>query len=162
MLFFRHKNVWYTKCPISNRPAEKNNFCQLRMPMFVRCSRLSLWRRANARNVSFLTLYGGQFTLSTPLIIINYPSSMKSLTFSCFYALNLFICLERQNFLQVARTAKSCPNAKSCSEAPGHIRDRPKDNSNHRQLKPFSISGPLEIQNSGVLLYFLRKPGKTR
>ena len=32
----------------------------------------SLWRRANARNVSFLTLYGGQFTLSTQLIIQNY------------------------------------------------------------------------------------------
>ena len=30
--------------------------------------RLSLWRRANARNVSFLTRYGGQFTISTKLI----------------------------------------------------------------------------------------------
>ena len=28
----------------------------------------SLWRRANARNVSFQSLYGGQFTLSTQLI----------------------------------------------------------------------------------------------
>ena len=26
---------------------------------------LTLWRRANARNVSFKTLYGGQFTLLT-------------------------------------------------------------------------------------------------
>ena len=26
---------------------------------------LTLWRRANARNVSFLTRYGGQFTFST-------------------------------------------------------------------------------------------------
>ena len=26
------------------------------------------WRKANARNVSFETLYGGQFTLSTQLI----------------------------------------------------------------------------------------------
>ena len=33
----------------------------------------SLWRTANARNVSFLTLYGGQFTLSTQLIVQNYP-----------------------------------------------------------------------------------------
>ena len=30
-----------------------------------------LWRRATARNVSFKTLYGGQFTLSTQLIILN-------------------------------------------------------------------------------------------
>ena len=35
--------------------------------------RHSLWRRANARNVGFQTLYGGQFTLSTQLIILNYP-----------------------------------------------------------------------------------------
>ena len=27
----------------------------------------------NARNVILLTLYGGQFTLSTQLIILNYP-----------------------------------------------------------------------------------------
>ena len=31
---------------------------------------LSLWRRANAQNVSFETLYGVQFTLSSQLIII--------------------------------------------------------------------------------------------
>ena len=34
--------------------------------------RLSLWRRANVPNVSFETLNGGQFTLSTQLIIPNY------------------------------------------------------------------------------------------
>ena len=33
----------------------------------------SLGRRANARNASFETLHGGQFTLSTQLIILNYP-----------------------------------------------------------------------------------------
>ena len=27
---------------------------------------------ANARNVSFLTLYGGQFTISAPLMLPNY------------------------------------------------------------------------------------------
>ena len=32
----------------------------------------SLWRRANARNVSFFTLYGGQFTFSTQLLTLNY------------------------------------------------------------------------------------------
>ena len=31
-----------------------------------------LWWRANAPNVSFLTLYSGQFTLSTQLIVQNY------------------------------------------------------------------------------------------
>ena len=37
----------------------------------------SPWRRANARNVSFLTLYGGQYTLSTQLIILNYPAILS-------------------------------------------------------------------------------------
>ena len=32
----------------------------------------SLWRRANARNFSLLTLYGGQFTFSTQLLTLNY------------------------------------------------------------------------------------------
>ena len=32
----------------------------------------SLWRRANARNASFFTLYGGQFTFSTQMFRLNY------------------------------------------------------------------------------------------
>ena len=32
----------------------------------------SLWRRANVQNVSFVTLFGGQFAWSTQLIIPNY------------------------------------------------------------------------------------------
>ena len=36
--------------------------------------RQSELRRANARNVSFETLYGGQFTLLTLLIILNSPN----------------------------------------------------------------------------------------
>ena len=32
-----------------------------------------LRRKASARNVSFVTFYGGQFMLSTQLIILNYP-----------------------------------------------------------------------------------------
>ena len=35
------------------------------------------WWRANARNVSFGTLYGGQFTFSTQLIILNYPDILS-------------------------------------------------------------------------------------
>ena len=33
---------------------------------------LSLWRRANTRNVSYFTLYVGQFTFSTQLLTLNY------------------------------------------------------------------------------------------
>ena len=33
----------------------------------------SLWRRAIARNVSLLTLYGGQFSFWTQLITLTYP-----------------------------------------------------------------------------------------
>ena len=33
----------------------------------------SKWWRANTRNVSFEILYGGQFTLSIQLIVLNYP-----------------------------------------------------------------------------------------
>ena len=47
------------------------------------CSTPSLWLRANTRNSRFETLYGGQFTLSTQLIILNYPvilSHRRSIT----------------------------------------------------------------------------------
>ena len=42
----------------------------------LKISKLSptLWRRTNARNVSFKTPNGGKFTLSTQLIIPNYPA----------------------------------------------------------------------------------------
>ena len=42
----------------------------------LKISKLSptLWRRTYARNVSFKTLNGGKFTLSTQLIIPNYPA----------------------------------------------------------------------------------------
>ena len=33
-----------------------------------------LWRKAIDRNVSFIALNGGQFTLSTQLIVLNYPT----------------------------------------------------------------------------------------
>ena len=39
----------------------------------------SFWRRANACHVSFKTLYGGQFTLSTQLIILNCHVVSKGL-----------------------------------------------------------------------------------
>ena len=39
----------------------------------------SFWRRTNAWHVSFKTLYGGQFTLSTQLIMLNCPVVSKGL-----------------------------------------------------------------------------------
>ena len=51
--------------PITMSSAYKHTY----MPKFLH----SLWRRASARNVSFETFYGGQFRLSTQLIILNYP-----------------------------------------------------------------------------------------
>ena len=48
-------------------------------------AKYSLWRRANARNVNLETLNCGQFTLSTRLMIPNYPvklSHRRSVTVS--------------------------------------------------------------------------------
>ena len=39
----------------------------------TRSSLCSLWRSAYAQTVIFETLYGGQFTISTQLTILNYP-----------------------------------------------------------------------------------------
>ena len=39
--------------------------------LFSLFRQLSLWRRANARDVSFFTLYGDQFTFSTQLLTLN-------------------------------------------------------------------------------------------
>ena len=35
------------------------------------------WRRADAQSASFETLYGGQFTLSPKLMILNYPDILS-------------------------------------------------------------------------------------
>ena len=45
-----------------------------------------------------------------------------------------------KHFSRLPRLQTVAPNAKSCSEAPGHNRDRPTDNSNPRGLELFSIS----------------------
>ena len=62
----------------------------------------SLWRKANARNFSFETIYGGQFSSSTQLIILNYPvilSHQHSNT-GFFYKLTpLFILLHVVYFI---------------------------------------------------------------
>ena len=42
------------------KPTDKPQFLQ------------SLWRRADAQNVNFFTLYGGQFTFSAQLLTLNY------------------------------------------------------------------------------------------
>ena len=54
----------------------------------------SLWQRANALNASFETLYGGQFTFLTQLIIPNYSvilSQLRSTTVS-LQTYVLFMC----------------------------------------------------------------------
>ena len=60
----------------------------------------SIWRRANARNVSFKTLYGSQFTFLTQLRIPNYlvilshrRSTVASLETYPLYFFFFFFCL---------------------------------------------------------------------
>ena len=60
-LFSRHHIPTNSGAPLSAYKPTHN-------PQFLQ----SLWRRANARNVSFFTLYGGQFTFSTQLFTLNY------------------------------------------------------------------------------------------
>ena len=92
-------SVSITKLPAILVRAYKLN-CFL---ILARNPELSLWRRANARNFSFETLHGGQFTLSTQLIILNYPvifSFQRSTTVSSeTYPFYLFIFCVRP-FLQ--------------------------------------------------------------
>ena len=60
-LFSRHHIPTNSVAPLSAYKLTHN-------PQFLQ----SLWRRANAQNVSFFTLYGGQFTFSTELWTLNY------------------------------------------------------------------------------------------
>ena len=57
---------------------------------------LSLWRRANARNVSFFTLYGDQFTFSTQLLTLN------DLLYSCTYFSDVIKMMDVFSILQEA------------------------------------------------------------
>ena len=59
-----------------------------------------LWRRADARNVSFETLHSGQFTLSTPLIILNYLITLVSIYRNVIWYFCIFISV----FLEVSQT----------------------------------------------------------
>ena len=63
---------------------------------FQMCSLHLFWRRANAWNVSFETLYGGQFTLSTQFIILNYPVTL-------YHRHNTTVSLETYLPLRVSR-----------------------------------------------------------
>ena len=54
----------------------------------------SLWRRANARNVSFFTLFGGQFSFSTQSLTLNYHIKNRSTPFVAWEIfINLFVLL---------------------------------------------------------------------
>ena len=60
-LFSHHHTPINSVAPLSaNKTTHNSQFFQ------------SFWRRANARKVSFFTLYGGQFTFSTQLLTLNY------------------------------------------------------------------------------------------
>ena len=52
------------KCKLATVTSYKADVSSVR-PSSERMTNVSLWRRANARNVSFITRYGGQFTFST-------------------------------------------------------------------------------------------------
>ena len=58
--------------------------------------RPSLWWRANARNVSFFTLYGGQFTFSTQLLTLNYLLFFNFSSFFCLMCLSLVLFFHKQ------------------------------------------------------------------
>ena len=77
-------------------------------------------KRTTARNVSFETLYGGQFTLSTRLIKLNYPAILfhrRSTTFSSetyqykiwHFPLNILLC--KPNNLNELSIISSTPQA---------------------------------------------------
>ena len=55
---------------------------------------ISLWPKANVRNVNFETLYSGQFTLSTQLIILNYPVILS-------YRRSTTVSLETYSFMRL-------------------------------------------------------------
>ena len=55
----------------SNSIAPFSAYKHTQNPQFLQL----LWRRANAQNVSAVTLYGSQFTLSTKLITLNLPDT---------------------------------------------------------------------------------------
>ena len=59
-------------------PIAQLHFLQIN-PHTTHNSSIRPYERANARNVSFLTLYGGQFTISTQLIQPNYPVDLDDL-----------------------------------------------------------------------------------
>ena len=67
-LFSRHHTPTNSVTPLSAYKPTHN-------PQFLQ----SLWRRANARNVSFFTLYGSQFTFSTQSLTLNYLQSSTAL-----------------------------------------------------------------------------------
>ena len=72
--------------------------------LFSLFRQLSLWRRANARNVSFFTLYGGQFTFSTQLLTSN------DLLYSCTYFSDVIKMMDVFSILQEATSDDNlCP-----------------------------------------------------
>ena len=80
--FSRHNSVAsFTAC----KPTHNPQFLQ------------SFSRRANARNVSLKTLYGSQFTLSSQLIILNYPVILSCTDAAPYVYIYIYICMYFRN-----------------------------------------------------------------
>ena len=71
----------------------------------------SLWKRANARKVSFETLYGGQFTLPTQLIVLTYPVSV---CLPAYLAVCLPVCLPVCLFIYLLVCLPGCVSVSVC------------------------------------------------
>ena len=63
----RHESSFAQRAPPGFDLPDKYSATRQVSPEGCSSVRISLWRRANAQNVSFFTLYGGQFTFSTQL-----------------------------------------------------------------------------------------------
>ena len=58
-------------------PIDVKDFFNVKFAFCKLFNRLSLWRRADTRNVSLLTHYGGQFTFSTQFFNTKLPANQK-------------------------------------------------------------------------------------
>ena len=71
---------WWVICWVSCKRVQINISRRRKFPRALALRQSdsdSLWRRVNAPNVNFETIYGGKFTLSTQLIILNYPAILS-------------------------------------------------------------------------------------
>ena len=75
---------------------------------------ISLWPKANVRNVNFETLYSGQFTLPTQLIILNYPVILS-------YRRSTTVSLETYSLYAAAMKRPDFPHCGWLCVIPGNV-----------------------------------------